>query len=96
LGLHVLPRERQDLAELFGGESGDWTDKLAQVPWHEGPFGVPVLDEAAGWLVGRVLSRHDLGDHIGVLVEPLEGGRDDGHALLMFEQAKSIEAGHPA
>jgi flavin reductase (DIM6/NTAB) family NADH-FMN oxidoreductase RutF len=96
LGLHVLPRERQDLAELFGGESGDWTDKLSRVPWSEGPHGVPVLDEAVAWLVGRVLARHDLGDHIGVLLEPVEGGRRGPHEPLTFQQARSIEAGHPA
>jgi flavin reductase (DIM6/NTAB) family NADH-FMN oxidoreductase RutF len=96
LGVHLLPRERLDLAELFGGESGDWTDKLAQVPWHEGPYGVPLLDEAAAWLVGRVLERHDLGDHVGHLLEPVQAARHGDEALLTFRQARSIEAGHPA
>jgi flavin reductase (DIM6/NTAB) family NADH-FMN oxidoreductase RutF len=96
VGVHLLPTTRQDLAELFGGESGDWTDKLAQVPWREGPHGVPVLVEACRWLVGRVLARHDLGDHVGFLLDPVEGGRVDEVSVLTFQQAKSIDAGHPA
>jgi flavin reductase (DIM6/NTAB) family NADH-FMN oxidoreductase RutF len=96
LGVQLLPHDRRDLAELFGGESGDWTDKLAQVPWRPGPSGVPLLTDAAAWLVGRVLARHDLGDHVGMLLEPLEGGRDDHVSVLTFQQAKAIDAGHPA
>jgi len=96
LGVHLLPRERRDLAELFGGESGDWTDKLAQVPWREGPHGVPLLSEASAWLVGRVLERHDLGDHVGVLLEPVEAAAAAEKTVLTFQQARSIDAGHPA
>ena len=96
LGVHVVGRERQDLAELFGGESGDWTDKFAQVPWREGPHGVPLLSEATAWLVGAVLERHDLGDHVGTLLEPVDGERKQRVPSLTFQQVSAVEAGHPA
>jgi flavin reductase (DIM6/NTAB) family NADH-FMN oxidoreductase RutF len=96
LGVHVLGRDREDLAQLFGGESGDWTDKFAQAVWQEGPHGVPLLSDATAWLVGRVLDRHDLGDHVGVLLEPLEGSRREAVPSLTFQQVAGLEAGHPA
>src|SRR5687767_11256612 len=41
LAVHVLDSEQRALAELFGGETGDETDKLEQVDWSPGPEGVP-------------------------------------------------------
>src|SRR3954462_8022729 len=37
VGVHFVPAEREDLAELFGGETGDEVDKFARTSWHEGP-----------------------------------------------------------
>jgi flavin reductase (DIM6/NTAB) family NADH-FMN oxidoreductase RutF len=33
MAIHFLPDDARDLAELFGGETGDEVDKLAQVEW---------------------------------------------------------------
>src|SRR5687768_11913294 len=44
LCVHLLLRENLDLAELFGGETGDEVDKFERCEWHEGPEGVPVVD----------------------------------------------------
>src|SRR4051794_4064184 len=49
LGVNFLGADNKDLAELFGEESGDWTDKFARCAWHEGPSDVPVLDGVRGW-----------------------------------------------
>ena len=38
-----------------------------------GPHGLPILDDAAGWFVGEVLSRYDVGDHVGLLLQPVAG-----------------------
>ena len=37
LGVHAVPADAADLAELFGGETGDEVDKFARCAWHEGP-----------------------------------------------------------
>ena len=44
------------------------------MPWRAGPHDLPILDDATGWFVGEVLSRYDLGDHVGFLLNPVEGG----------------------
>ena len=98
LAVHFLsdePRERE-LAELFGSETGDEVDKFERVPWHAGPGRVPLLDEIPNRMVGRVLERLDLGDHVGFLLEPIDVEKAGGFDELGFHETKGIEPGHPA
>lgn len=96
MGLHLLGRDQHALAGLFGELTGDRTDKLARVAWHPGVTGVPLLDECAAWVEGRVLERFDLGDHVGHLLEPLDGGAGTHRGQLRFRQVRDLDAGHPA
>ena len=93
LAVHVIDRSQKELAELFGSESMDSTDKFARCEWHEGPEGVPIIDALPGWFVARIVDRIDLGDHVGHLVEPVAA-----HAAavdnLQFGDARDIEPGH--
>ena len=106
LGVHVLAATDHDLAELFGGttddDPGPAGGKLDQVPWTEGPGGVPLLDAVPIRFVGRVLEwlRPAGGDHHGAVLEPVAGG-DDAHrpsvdAPFRLHQTHDISPGHPA
>src|SRR3954452_59949 len=53
LGVHCVPADADELAELFGGQTGDEVDKFARASWHEGPGGVPLLDACPNRFVGR-------------------------------------------
>src|SRR5688500_14317880 len=55
LGVHVVPADRDDLAELFGSLTGDEVDKFERCDWHDGPEGVPIVDGCPNWFAGRVL-----------------------------------------
>jgi flavin reductase (DIM6/NTAB) family NADH-FMN oxidoreductase RutF len=95
MAVHLVPEDRGDLAEVFGGETGDDEDKFAECDWHEGPEGLPVLDGCPSWFAGRVLERLPLGDHVGHLLEPF-GGHDAGDGWLGLQRAMKIEPGHEA
>jgi flavin reductase (DIM6/NTAB) family NADH-FMN oxidoreductase RutF len=95
MAVHLVPDDRGDLAELFGGETGDHEDKFAECDWHEGPEGLPLLDGCPTWFAGRILERLPLGDHVGHLLEP-SGGHDAGDDWLGFQRAMKIEPGHEA
>jgi flavin reductase (DIM6/NTAB) family NADH-FMN oxidoreductase RutF len=96
LGVHFVPADREPLAELFGGVTGDDVDKFARCAWHEGAHGVPLLDDCSNRFVGRVLGRFDLGDHVGHLLEPVTAEHGAAGPEFTFHRAKRIDPGHPA
>jgi len=83
LAVHLLTRDR--------------TDKFAEVRWREEVGGAVVLEDAAAWFVGTVVSHTDGGDHVGFVLEPVAwGGREDAEApLLRLSGSTSISPGHP-
>jgi flavin reductase (DIM6/NTAB) family NADH-FMN oxidoreductase RutF len=94
LVVHMVPSDAADLAELFGGETGDEVDKFERCDWRPGPGGAPVLDRCENWFAGRVLDRFDVGDHHAYLLEPFEAHTDGGERQFDFHRAKRIDPGH--
>jgi flavin reductase (DIM6/NTAB) family NADH-FMN oxidoreductase RutF len=94
LVVHVVPEEARELAELFGGETGDEVDKFARCAWRPGPGGAPVLDGCPSWFAGRVLERIDFGDHVGFVLEPVAVERGPAGEELTLRRARTIEPGH--
>ena len=93
MAVNVVPEDRMDLAELFGGETGDEVEKLTQCEWREGVGGVPLI-EGCPHLVGRICRSFDVGDHVAFELDVLEVV---GSARpLRFQQAKRIDPGHEA
>ena len=66
------PHDNHDLAELFGEETGDNTDKFQACDWTAGPAGAPVLEGVRGWVAGRVVARLDAGDHVAHVLDTIE------------------------
>ena len=96
MAIHLVPEDADELAELFGGQTGDEMDKFARCEWREGPGGVPLLDRCPNRFVGRILERIDFGDHVGMVLEPFFAEADEESAQLGFHRAKRIEPGHEA
>ncbi len=94
-GVHAVPADADDLAQLFGGETTDETDKFARTPWRDGPEGVPILERCSNWFVGRVMARLDAGDHDAFLLEPIAGSSTEEDEFT-FHRAKRIDPGHEA
>lgn len=96
LAVAFVPAGRHDLAELFGGLTGDDVDKLDRVPWQAGPHHVPLLDDCPSWVVGAIVDRYDVGDHTAVLVDVVAAsGEPVGEALTMVD-AEDVRPGHEA
>ena len=94
LGVHYVPADGVELAELFGSETGDEVDKFERCEWHEGPAGVPILEGLPNWFVGRIVERVEAGDHAAIVLEPVAGERQAEEEELTFHRAKRIEPGH--
>lgn len=97
LAVHLLSSDRREIAELFGEQTGDGIDKFSRCDWEPGPDGVPVLSAAAAWFSGPIIDRHDVGDHVGFLIEPDAGEvRDPDARILMDTDVQDLDAGHDA
>ena len=96
LAVHFLTTEDHALSELFGERTGDDVDKFARCNWDPGPQGVPLLRDAAGYYVGRVLERSDVGDHVAFLLEPVAAEQRRSGRQLGFQDVKDMEPGHEA
>ena len=96
MAVHLIPEEASHIAELFGGETGDDTDKFSRCEWRPGPGGLPLLADCPSWFAGRILERVRLGDHVGHMLEPFAGEDPSDAGWLPFSRAKEIEPGHPA
>lgn len=96
LAVHLVGAGQSSLAELFGGETGDATDKLEQVQWSPGPDGAPLLECCPNRFVGRVSERHPVGDHVLFLLAPITAQHSPPVQPLPFQRTEAIDPGHGA
>lgn len=95
LAVHVVPEDAEDLARLFGEETGDEIDKFERCEWEPGPGGVPLLSRCADRFVGSILERRPVGDHTAFLLEPVDVHAGGG-SFFPFRKAQEFEPGHEA
>lgn len=79
--IHILGAQQRALAERFATRD---IDRFADVAWHDGPGGVPVLDEAAAVFECRSRNRHVEGDHVIFIGEVLACRHVPGATPLIF------------
>ncbi len=98
IAVHLVERAAHDLAEHFGGLTGDEVDKFAQVAWQPGPDGVPLLDGLENRFVGRRVRVFDAGgDHTCIVLEPVAVDLGvSSPVVFRLSDAGDIEPGHDA
>jgi flavin reductase (DIM6/NTAB) family NADH-FMN oxidoreductase RutF len=94
LAVHVVPDAQRELAELFGGTTGDEIDKFARCAWRPAADGTPLLDACPDRFAGRVIDRIELGDHTGFLLERWLAEYSGDYPQLSMQRALAIPAGH--
>ncbi len=95
LGVSILESTHAFPAERFAGRAPIPNARFAGVE-HRLADGVPILNGALAWCVGRVASRQGFGDHVLVLLEVTRGGLepDTDDPLLSYEgRYRRLEAG---
>ena len=96
LAIHCVSEAEHDLAELFGGETGDETDKFEHCDWSRGHLGLPILARAPAWIAGTIEARIDAGDHIAHLVKPTAAELRRSFDPLPTRSGTDIDPGHEA
>jgi flavin reductase (DIM6/NTAB) family NADH-FMN oxidoreductase RutF len=101
LTAHWLRADDHALAAAAGGVTLDEDrDKMRRIAWHRDERGAIRLDDAAGGFSGRVVGRHDDGDHVCFVLEPLDawwtaGSVEPAPAVLRLAAVAHLRAGHP-
>ena len=85
VAIHMLgPRSRQ-VAERM---AADHDVRFTGDHWHPGPHGVPILEGATAWMLGRIIEVHPVHHNAIVIVEIEDGALgDEDDALLYHERA---------
>lgn len=81
VAVHLLGHGQDALARRFA-TSG--IDRFADVPWHPGEAGEPLLDGCAAYLCCDVVTHIPAGDHAVVLAEVTDGCVADVGAPLLY------------
>lgn len=84
LAVHVLSQRDVVLAELFGSQTDDQNNKFDRCSWRAGPQGMPILDEAVAWFIGRTVYWIDIGDHVAYILEPVAGWAPECSEDLLY------------
>jgi flavin reductase (DIM6/NTAB) family NADH-FMN oxidoreductase RutF len=93
--INVLGEGDLDLARTFGFNTGHEVDKFADVAWHKGKGGSPVLDTAVSFLDCKLEQILEAGDHRIVLGEVIDADVQTTERPAVYV-AESFYAGAPA
>lgn len=87
--VHILSEEQLDLVGRFARKGGD---KFADLAWTKGPFGMPLLENAALRIVCQSWAQYPAGDHTYLVGEILTI-EDQPHHPLLFHGGKTRTLG---
>ena len=98
LGVNLLDADQTDIAELFGSQTADdGVDKFDHCRVASWEQRVPLIEGAAAWIVGEIVERLDVGDHVLHGLAPLRVETSEtGCGPLRFAAISSLDPGHPA
>lgn len=85
VAVHMLGPRSRHVAERM---AADHDVRFVGEHWHPGPLGVPILDGATAWMLGRIVEVHPVHNNAVVVIE-IEDGElgDEDEALLYHERA---------
>jgi len=84
--VNVLAATQLEAAKVFADASAD---RFALVPWHNGPFDVPLIDGAVASLIVTNRSQYVEGDHV-ILIGEVATYEAPGGPPLVFHDGRYI------
>lgn len=97
LAVHLLGADQHDVAELFGGQTGDEVDKLARCGTEEGAGGTALLRDCPTRFVGEIVERlESSGDHHLFVLQVVEASAPARVTPLRLSAVTGVRPGHAA
>jgi flavin reductase (DIM6/NTAB) family NADH-FMN oxidoreductase RutF len=84
--VNVFRTGDRELAGKLGKSALQHPDKLANIPFHPGLNGCPILDDALAWIACEIRNTVDAGDSTLIIAEVIDVGMlNEGYPLTMAE-----------
>jgi flavin reductase (DIM6/NTAB) family NADH-FMN oxidoreductase RutF len=85
--VNVMETGQRRLAGHFGKKTANVGNKLADIEHYESPSGLPIINDAIGYVIVRVTGEIDAGDSVVVVGEVIEAAvhREESEPLTMRE-----------
>jgi flavin reductase (DIM6/NTAB) family NADH-FMN oxidoreductase RutF len=81
--IHTLGARNRALAERMSGPNAL---RFVGDHWHEGPHGLPVLNDVTSWMVGHIVDRVTVHNGAVIVVQIEEGGLGDEDEALLYHE----------
>ena len=82
VAVHLLAEHQEQVASTFARSGADRF--AAPTSWELGPYGLPILDDVLAWMVCRVETRVDAGDHSVVIGQVIAADYHAAHRPLIY------------
>lgn len=83
VAISMLGARNRDLARRLSGPA---EERFPAGTWHKGPHGLPLFDDVAAWMVGRIVGRFEVAANAIVAVQIDEGALGDDDAPLLYHE----------
>jgi flavin reductase (DIM6/NTAB) family NADH-FMN oxidoreductase RutF len=93
VAIHILGVRNRRIAERM---SGDNTVRFAGDHWYRGPHGLPLIKDAASWMIGRIVERFPVHNSAVVVVQIEQGGSGEDDAALLYRERTFLQPGEHA
>jgi flavin reductase (DIM6/NTAB) family NADH-FMN oxidoreductase RutF len=82
--VHILHDDQHEVSSAFARSAKSGAQKFADVAWHVGPDGLPLLDECLARIQCTITTRVELGDHVGYVARVDVAEAEEAGAPLAF------------
>ncbi len=81
--IHMLGARDRHVAQIMAAEA---SQRFIGDHWHEGPHGLPVLNDVTAWMIGRIVARVPLNNNAVVAVQIEQGALGEDDAPLLYHE----------
>jgi flavin reductase (DIM6/NTAB) family NADH-FMN oxidoreductase RutF len=86
--VNILAEEQEALSVYFAGPRNEFPDELAEVPYHPGATGSPIIEGAAAHLDCRLVASYPGGDHTIYVGEVVDANSVQGRPPLVYHAGR--------
>lgn len=90
VAIHMLgPRSRHQAQRM----AADHDLRFVGEHWHEGPHGVPILEDVTAWMLGSIVAVHPVHNNAVIVVQIETGSLGEEDDALLYHERRYFKPG---